>query len=62
MEKITTKEEEVTVTGSDGLPVKVMAKIITTDHGVTDKDGYPKISVNVQVPSILIGATPGKNG
>lgn len=60
METVTEEEKEMTVTGLDGVPVKVMAKVITTDHGVTDEEGNPKISVEIKVPPVTIGATPGK--
>jgi len=60
MEKITTEEKEMTVTGADGVPVTVMAKVITTDHGVTDEEGNPKISVEIKVPAITVGVTPGE--
>lgn len=59
-ETITEEAKEMTVTNLDGSESKVMAKVITTDHGVTDKDGNPKISVEVKVPSVLIGLTPGE--
>jgi hypothetical protein len=62
MEKVTIEDKEMTITDLDGKQSKVMAKVITTDHGVTDEDGNPKISVEIKVPSILIGAIPGKNG
>lgn len=60
METITTEVKEMTVTGIDGKKTKVKAQVITTDHGVTDENGIPKISVNIKVPSIPIGLTPGK--
>lgn len=60
METVTTEEKEMTVTGLDGIPVKVMAKVIRTDHGVTDAEGNPKISIEIKVPPVTIGATPGK--
>lgn len=60
METVTTEDKEMTVTGADGVPTKVMAKVITTDHGVTDEEGNPKISVEIKVPPITIGATPGR--
>lgn len=60
MEKITTEDKEMTVTDISGNAVKVMAKVVTTDHGVTDEDGNQKISVNVHIPSVKLGLTPGK--
>ena len=60
METVTTEEKEMTATGPDGKEHKFIGKVITTDHGVTDENGMPKISKNIIVPSIPIGATPGK--
>jgi hypothetical protein len=60
METVTTEDKEMTVTGPDGVETKVMAKVIRTDHGVTDEEGNPKISVEIKVPPVTIGATPGK--
>lgn len=60
METVTEIEKEMTVTSLDGTQSKVMAKVITTDHGVTDDEGNPKISVEIKVPPVTIGATPGK--
>lgn len=62
MEKVTTEEKEMTVTGLDGQEAKVMARVITTDHNVTDEDGNPKISVEINVPVVAIGITPGEVG
>lgn len=42
---------------ADGLPV--IRGIATSTQDGFDKDGNPKISVNVQVPAIIIGITPG---
>lgn len=60
METVTTEDKEMTLTGLDGAQTKVMAKVIRTDHGVTDEEGNPKISVEIKVPPVLIGATPGE--
>lgn len=60
MEKITTEDKEMTVTTPDGDQHKVMAQVVTTDHGVTDEEGNPKISVEVKVPSIKVGIKPGE--
>lgn len=60
MEKITTEDKEMTVTGEDGTQTTVMARVITTDHGVTDEQGNPKISVEIKVPSVTVGVTPGE--
>lgn len=62
METVKTEHRKMTVTGPDGVPTNVMAKVITTDHGVTDEEGNPKISVNIKVPPIMIGVAPGENG
>ena len=59
-ETVTTEEKEMTVTGLDGQQTKVMATVTRTDHGVTDENGIPKISVQINVPSIPIGLTPGE--
>ena len=60
METVTTEDKEMTVTTADGQEHKVMAKVIRTDHGVTDAEGNPKISVEIKVPPVTIGVTPGE--
>jgi len=50
-ETVTTEEKEFTVTHADGTVSQVKGTITTTDHGETDADGNPKISVH-------IGASP----
>lgn len=60
METVTTEKRKMTITDTDGKQHEVIGKVITTDHGVKDENGIPKVSVEVKVPSILIGATPGK--
>lgn len=60
METVKVEEKEMTVTGIDGVPVKVMAKVITTDHGVNDEEGNPKISVEIKVPPVTVGVKPGE--
>ena len=57
---MTEEDKEMTITGADGVETKVMAKVITTDHGVTDEEGNPKISVEIKVPPITVGVQPGK--
>lgn len=52
------KEYEVVGVANDGLPI--IRGIATSTQDGFDEDGNPKISVNVQVPSILIGLTPGE--
>lgn len=60
METVTTEDKEMTVTTIDGQQVKVMAKVIRTDHGVTDEEGNPKVSVEIKVPPVHVGVTPGE--
>ena len=51
-------EYEVVGTHEDGLPIiRGIAK--STQDGF-DEEGNPKISVNITVPPVLIGVTPGK--
>lgn len=57
---ITEEQQEMTVTGPDGVATKVMATVIKTDHHVTDAEGNPKLSVEIKVPPITVGVTPGK--
>jgi len=52
------KEYEVTGHAEDGLPI-IKAEAISTQDGF-DKDGNPKINVEIRVPSVTIGVTPGK--
>lgn len=52
------KEYEVVGVADDGLPI--IRGIATSTQDGFDEGGNPKISVNVQVPSILIGLTPGE--
>lgn len=54
------KEYEVTGHADDGLPI--IKGVATSTQDGFDKDGNPKISVEVKVPSIKIGLTPGKIG
>ena len=50
-EKITTEEKEFTVTHADGTTSQVKGTVTTTNHGETDAEGNPKVSVH-------IGASP----
>lgn len=59
-ETVTTEEQEMTVSGLDGGPVKVMATVIKTDHGTTDEQGHPKISVEIKVPAVTLALIPGE--
>lgn len=54
------KEYEVIGTHEDGLPI--IRGIATSTQDGFDEDGNPKISVNVTVPSVLIGVVPGEVG
>jgi hypothetical protein len=49
-ETTTEEEKEFTITNADGSVSTVKGKVMTTDHGVVDENGYPKISVNINVP------------
>lgn len=52
------KDYEVIGYGENGLPT--IRGIATSTHDGFDEDGNPKVSVNVAVPAITIGATPGE--
>lgn len=52
------KTYEVTGYADDGLPI-IKATATSTQDGF-DEDGNPKISVQINVPPITIGATPGE--
>jgi hypothetical protein len=60
METIEIEGKQYAITGyaDDGLPI-IKAEAISTQDGF-DEDGNPKISVIINVPSTLIGATPGE--
>ncbi len=60
METTTTEQKEMTITDENGTEHKVMAEVVTTDHGTTDEAGNPKISVNIKVPPVTVGVIPGK--
>jgi hypothetical protein len=49
---------EVTGHAEDGLPI-IKAVAVSTKDGF-DEEGNPKISVNITVPPITIGVTPGE--
>lgn len=57
MENTETEDKEFTVTNADGSVSTVKGRVMTTDHGVTDENGFPKISVNIHVP-MATGRTP----
>jgi len=48
----TVEEREMEIIQKDGSVHKVKGTITTTHHGTKDKDGNPKISVNVGVSPI----------
>lgn len=50
--KVTVAEKEMVIEKEDGTVETVLGTITTTDHGETDKDGNPKISVNIGVSPI----------
>ena len=54
------KDYEIIGTAEDGLPI--IKGIATSTQDGFDEHGNPKISVNVNVPAVLIGATPGNQG
>lgn len=62
MDKIEIDGKEYEVIGHDKDGVPTIRGIATTTQDGFDEDGNPKINVNVSVPSITIGATPGKVG
>lgn len=43
----TEEEKEFPVTHPDGSMSVIKGKIVTTDHGETDEEGYPKISTHI---------------
>lgn len=51
-------EYEVTGYADDGLPI--IRGVATSTQDGFDEDGNPKVSVNINVPPIEIGLTPGK--
>ena len=52
------KTYEVIGKAKDGLPI--IKGIATSTQDGFDDEGNPKISVNVNVPSVLIGVVPGE--
>jgi hypothetical protein len=48
------------VIGHDVNGVPTVRGIATTTQDGFDEDGNPKISVNISVPAITVGATPGE--
>ncbi len=57
MTSTVTEEKEFTITNADGTISTVKGDGTTTDHGVVDKDGNPKISVHIHAP-VASGRTP----
>ena len=62
MEKVEIEGQEYEVVGhaKDGLPI--IRGVATSTQDGFDEDGIPKISVNITVPSTLIGVVQGENG
>lgn len=56
--KIGDKQYEVTGHADDGLPI--IKGVATSTQDGFDEDGNPRVSVNIVVPSTLIGLTPGE--
>lgn len=52
------KEYEVTGYASDGLPI-IRGEAKSVQEGI-DADGNPIVSVNINVPPIVVGAEPGE--
>jgi hypothetical protein len=52
------KEYKVTGIADDGLPI--IKGVPTTSQDGFDENGIPKISVNINVPAIIVGLTPGE--
>lgn len=44
---ITEEEKEFQITHPDGSMSTIKGKVVTTDHGETDEEGNPKVSVHV---------------
>lgn len=57
--EVTEEDRIFTITAEDGTVQKVPGKVVTTTDGF-DEDGNPKVSVNIKVPPINLGAEPGK--
>lgn len=52
------KQYKVIGTAEDGLPI--IRGVATSTQDGFDENGNPKISVNVNVPAIVVGLTPGE--
>lgn len=52
------KQYEVTGYADDGLPI--IKGIATSVHDGFDADGNPKVSININVPAVILGITPGE--
>lgn len=54
------EEKEITLTHEDGSTSIVKGRLVQTDHGVTDKDGNPKISAHLHLNlAEAAGPAPG---
>lgn len=51
-ETVTIEEREFNVTHDDGSSSTIKGIVITTDHGVTDENGYPKISTHMSLDPV----------
>jgi hypothetical protein len=56
--EVTTENKKMTITTDEGSQ-EVLCEVVTTKDGV-DEEGNPKISVEIKVPPIDLGAEPGK--
>ena len=63
-ETVTEEEREFTIDHGNGGQSVIKGRVVTTDHGETDKDGNPKISVHIAMDQSApaLPVTPGKNG
>jgi hypothetical protein len=66
MAETTTEEErKFTIDHGNGATSTIKGRVITTDHGVTDEEGNPKISVHISMdqsvpPLPAVAVTPGE--
>ena len=58
--EINGKDYEVTGYAEDGLPI--IRGIATSTQDGFDEQGNPKVSVNINVPSVPLVEAPGQNG
>lgn len=60
METLNIDGKDYEVIGHDENGVPTVRGVATTTQDGFDEQGNPKISVNVSVPAITIGVTPGE--